>query len=364
VPGWPRGYRPGVRPPGTGPQVDGDGATFAFPDPGAELAGVWLVQEVVVPRGGPEFDRVEGGWRLRFPRPPVDRMEYLLELVHPDGRSELVVDPTNPLRAPGAFGEKSVVQFPEYVPPQWLDVDAPPGRLREVGLPLLGAMMQAGVWSPADTDDETPVPLLVVHDGIEFGSYAGLTRMLDALTCSGALPPMRAALLHPIDRDGHYSASPDYAAALAGEVLPRLHELAPTPPGRRYRVGHGASLGALAMLHAHRTRPELFGGLFLQSGSFFHHRYDRFELGFEQFQRIRWFMDRVHAEREWALPVPVAMTCGRPEFNLPNNRATSLVLRSQGYPVTLRVVPDAHNWIGWRDACTPDLVDLLTTLWR
>jgi len=174
---------------------------------------------------------------------------------------------------------------------------------------------------------------------------------------------MRAALLHPMRRDEHYSASDAYAEALAGEVLPALARVAPAPPGRRYRAGMGASLGALAMLHAHRQRPATFGGLLLQSGSFFHHRYDHHEIGFEHFQRIRRFMDRVHADREWSHPIPIAMTCGAVEMNLPNNRATSLVLRRQGYPVGFVESRDAHNWTAWRDIFDPHLVNLLMGLW-
>ena len=39
----------------------------------------------------------------------------------------------------------------------------------------------------------------------------------------------------------------------------------------------GASLGALAMLHAHVRHPKSFDGLLLQSGSFFRQRYDKQE---------------------------------------------------------------------------------------
>ena len=48
----------------------------------------------------------------------------------------------------------------------------------------------------------------------------------------------------------------------------------------------GASLGALAMLHAQRRHPGTFGALFLQSGSFFTPRYDAHESGFPRYQRI------------------------------------------------------------------------------
>ena len=48
------------------------------------------------------------------PRPAVDRMEYLLELRHPNDGRETITDPANPLRAAGAFGDKSVIEFPGY----------------------------------------------------------------------------------------------------------------------------------------------------------------------------------------------------------------------------------------------------------
>jgi len=355
---------------GAGPLVSADGVTFQLDDGGPGLAGAWLFQEVAMPRGGWSLERDGGGRRrLRFPRPAVDRMEYLIELLHADGRSELVCDPGNPRRAPGPFGDKSVIEFPGYAPPGWtdpVDAPAPAGATADLAIdvPSLGGTMRAALWSsPGATSSGTRLPLLVAHDGLEYARHSRLTRMLDRLSWRGALPPMRAALLHPMRRDEHYSASDAYAEALAREVLPALAGAAPAPSGRRFRVGMGASLGALAMLHAHRQRPATFGGLFLQSGSYFHHRYDQHDVGFEHFQRIRRFMDRVHADREGHHPIPVVMTCGAVEMNLPNNRATSLVLRRQGYPVRFAASRDAHNWTAWRDMFDPNLTGLLRELW-
>ena len=48
-------------------------------------------------------------------------------------------------------------------------------------------------------------------------------------------------------------------------------------------VGLGASLGALALLHAQRRFPRTFAGLCLQSGSFFVPRFDRHESGFVRY---------------------------------------------------------------------------------
>jgi len=101
-------------------------------DPERRLRAVHLVAELskrVPPR---PFIRQAGSssWELHFARPPVDRMEYLLELESRDGTAELVPDPGNPLRAAGAFGEKSVLEFAEYEPPRWLEDKAPTGDVR------------------------------------------------------------------------------------------------------------------------------------------------------------------------------------------------------------------------------------------
>ena len=352
-----------------GPLVTADRVSFRL-RAAADLAGAWLVNEVAQPRGGWAFrpGPPGGPWQLDFPRPPVDRMEYLFELVSGDGDTELVCDPDNPLRAAGPFGDKSVVEFPGYRPPAWLRAaGGPRGTVAELAIPApsLGAPQRAELWTAPGVAAGARAPLLVVHDGIEYARYASLTLLLDRLCAGGALPPMRAALLHPGRRDEHYSASPRYAHALVGEVLPALVDgPAPTPPGRRFRVGMGASLGALAMLHAHRSHPHAFGGLLLQSGSFFHHRFDPHDLGFEHFQRIRRFMDRVHAARQFDQPVPVVLTCGTVEQLLPNNRATSLALRHQGYRVQFVQSRDAHNWVAWRDQLHPHLTGLLGDVWH
>jgi enterochelin esterase family protein len=137
--------------------------------------------------------------------------------------------------------------------------------------------------------------MLVVHDGPEYARYADLLDFLTAACADGRLPPMRAALLAPVDRNEHYSASPAWSRALVSEVLPALGALAPAPPGRRYLVGMGASLGGLAALAAARTAPASFGGLFLQSGSFFRPGTDDHERDFPRFRRITRFVDDLAA---------------------------------------------------------------------
>ena len=310
--------------------------------------------------GGREFVRRGTVWRLRFPRPPVDRFEYQLELERRNGSRELVLDPTNPLRAPGPFGEKSVVEFPGYRPPAWLESTAKTGSLERILLPSrrLRARVRAALWVAAGAEPGEPLPLLVVHDGSETVELTSLLRFLDVLAASG-LGPFRALLLDPVERDRDYSASALYARALERDLLPPVERLAPAST----RAGMGASLGALALLHAHLRHPRLFGGLFLQSGSFFRGRTDPQESGFPHFSRITRFVGSVLRD---AGPqhIPVTVTCGLAEENLTNNRAVAAALAGQGYDVRFGELRDAHTWTGWRDGFDPWLADLLERAWR
>jgi enterochelin esterase family protein len=315
------------------------------------LHEVVLGQEVRRPRPGPPFEWRDGAWRLTFERPAVDRLEYLLGV---DG--QFIPDPANPLRAAGPFGDKSVVEWPEYQPPHWLDTVADAGPIEEIELRCrrLIARVRVLIYSTPEPPG-ADAPLIVAHDGPEYAEFAGLTRFLDAMSWEERVPPLRAALIQPVDRNETYSASAIYAGALVRELLPQIAKRA--PHGKR--IGMGASLGALAMLHAHRRHPKTFDGLLLQSGSFFRQRSDKYESGFPRYRRITRFVGTVLRGVDVERTIPVAITCGTGEENRANNEAVAAALTEQGYPTWLAEVRDGHTWTCWRDSFDPHLPALI-----
>lgn len=331
---------------------------FRVRDPDRRLSGVRLHQHVGLDAAAAfRYDEAAGRWELRLPRPAVHRLEYRLELCRPDGRTEVVCDPGHPTRVPGAFGEQSVLCCPDYREPGWLGLPAAAGHWHDVPLrlPAVRSEIVARVFSPAEATDR----VLLAHDGPDYDTYGGLGRYTTAMIGAGRLPPYHLVLLPAGDRDEWYSASGAYARALTGDALPRLRAVLGTV---RPVVAAGASLGALALLHAQRQHPESFAALLLQSGSFFRPGYDRQESAFRRYLRIVRFTGRV--VRATAGPaVPTVLTCGAVEENLANNRAMATALRRQGYPCTLVEVPDAHTWVGWRDALDPQLTELLHAVW-
>jgi enterochelin esterase-like enzyme len=341
----------------TGAWVGDETVTFRVADSDRALAGLRLQQDVRIPGDRLDFRRAGDNWELVIERPPVVRMEYLLEFHYPDGRHDAAPDPGNPLRVGGAFGPKSVLEFPGYEPPAWLTAHTQLGRHSafELAAPSLDATISVSTWSPASAQDNEPLPLLIVNDGPEYDALASLTRYLAAGMAGNWLPRLRAALLGPGQRDRWYSANPRYARALRDCVLPALASRYATT----VRIGMGTSLGGLAMLHAYCLYPGIFEAMFLQSGSFFLPRFDNQERWFPHYRRITRFSAAVHAGGLPGMPVRTALTCGAIEENVENNRLMAQTLGAHGYPATLHEVPDVHNYTAWRDAFDPYLTRLL-----
>jgi enterochelin esterase-like enzyme len=344
--------------------VTDDAVTFIVPDPDRDLAGVRLMQDVRIPGDQLAFRHCAGSanWVLVIARPPVRRMEYLLEFRNLDGSTRTGLDPGNPRRVGGAFGPKSVLEFPGYVAPAWLARPGEPGRIADVGVPAsaVDATISVRIWAPPDSPDDEPLPLLLAHDGPEYDTLSALTGFLSAGVTGGWLPRLRAALLAPGPRNRWYSANSGYARALTQAVVPALAGRFAT----KSRIGMGTSLGALAMLHAHCRHPDVFDALFLQSGSFFCPRFDGQERRFPYYRRIVAFVRGVHAGRFPGKPVPVALTCGAIEENIENNRAMTRTLTALSYQASLRELADMHNYTAWRDAFDPELARLLWSVSR
>ena len=333
--------------------------TLRVEDPGYGWTSVRLCSDLDLP--DPALQRRDGAWLLALPRLALERLEYELEVTYPGGETERIADPSHARRAPGAFGEKSVLEAASYRPPAWLDAPRVPGSLSRVQLGIaLRRRVTAELWAPGDTDPAAALPLLIAHDGPELARLAALTDWAGAMIAAGHLPPFRLALLPPGDRNNWYSASEGYARAFASTLVPALHaEVAVRGPV----AGMGVSLGALALLHIHRRLPGLLGGLFLQSGSFFTLETDPQEQGFSRFGRITPFVRGVLRTRHYEHPIRVAMTCGTEEENTANNRAMAQALHRQSYRVFYEERPYLHNFTGWRDSFEPQLSALLAAVW-
>lgn len=348
--------------PESGPVIGSDRVQFRVADAEHALDGVRLQVDWLLGETDPEFGWSDSRWTLELPRPAAWRLEYQFT-VRRDGDTVWTTDPANPRHVPNPFGEKSEIRFPDYREPSWLLTPAD-GPISEIVTPggRLARPVPVRLWSPAGLASDQAAPLMLVHDGSDMARRGNL---LSWAAQHSRTQPIRVALLDPPDglRDEWYSADPDYSAHLAEVVLPALTARVLTGPV----IGLGASLGALAMLVLQRRHPGSISGLALQSGSFFTPALDPQESGYGRFDRVCAAVRQIGTgpDRSIDAPprtVPTLITCGAIEENRFNNEAMVAALRAQGYPVTFRLVPDAHTMIGWRDAWYPALDELVSGL--
>ena len=270
----------------TGPLVERDSIVLRLSDPDEELAGVRLATDRGFPVAAEPFAREGDGWTLRIAgaarsiasstRSPCSA---------PTAGTSTWTDPANPLRAPGAFGEKSVVRAAGLRARRrgWAP-SASPGATDglTVASSALGAELQVAIWRPDDARDDEPLPLLVAHDGPELDQLARLTDYARRTSPRARCPATASRSSRPAIATSGTRRARCTPARSPRACCPR----SPTRSRCAAPVGAGVSLGALAMLHAQRRFPDAFAGLFLQSGSFFMPRFDAQESGFVRYRRI------------------------------------------------------------------------------
>ena len=191
-------------------------------------------------------------WLLRLPVEDGGRFEYKLAIGR-HGREELIVDPLNPARAGDPFGENSVAgtlgyERPDVEPAARGAGGADRGDRGSRAAPS-ARRAACGSICRRGTTRSGRYPLVVIHDGDDFVTYADLPVVLDNLIHAGEIPPVIAALVQTRDRLGEYSGGRQHPALPGATTCCRRWRRAwriSEAPGERVLLG--ASLGAVASL--------------------------------------------------------------------------------------------------------------------
>ncbi len=341
------------------PLIEPGAATFLFQ---GEAQRVELLRWIHAGVDHNPFQRVPGTplWLLRIAVENGGRFEYKLAVERAHG-DDWILDPLNPDRAADPFGENSVCQTWGYERPGWSEPQgAPAGHIEtiEVESQVFGETRRERVYLPASYSSATAHPLVVIHDGDDYMSYADLSVSLDNLIAAGDVPPLVAALVQTKDRMGEYPKGRRHARYLANELLPAMtgrYTIDQRPAGR---VLLGASLGAVAALATAFRYPGVFGGLVLKSGSFILD--DRKLTGRQHpvFHRVARLVRALR--RAPQLPETRAfVSTGELEGLADDNRALADFLRDRGVDVLFQSAWDGHHWHNWRDQLRDGLMWVL-----
>ncbi|MEO0386472.1 MAG: alpha/beta hydrolase-fold protein [Pseudomonadota bacterium] len=330
-------------------------ATFAFQG-GAEAVVLLRWIHAGVDRAA--FTRVGDSdlWLLDIAVEDGGRFEYKLGVtLH--GSEHWLLDPLNPARAADPFGENSVCQTFGYTRPAWsMPQGMPAGRLMPLELPhtVFGTPRVEQLYLPAGHDPARPAPLLIIHDGMDFATYADLGATLDNLIAAGDIPPLVAALVQSPDRMAEYTGARLHARYIVDDLLPAIADRTALSPDPMARVLLGASLGAVAALSTALRHPGSFGSLALMSGSFI---LDPTKLSGRRHPVFLRIARLVTAIRRLPTlpPLRVFVSTGELEGLADQNRALADHLRARGVDVLFRSAWDGHHWHNWRDQLRPAL---------
>ncbi|MEM8855849.1 MAG: alpha/beta hydrolase-fold protein [Pseudomonadota bacterium] len=341
------------------PIIEPGRATFAWR---GEADWVALVRWIHAGVDRNPFARVPGTdlWLLQLPVEDGGRFENKIAIGR-DGNEAWTLAPFNPARAGDPFGENSVCSTHGYVRPEWTEPrGAPQGRIVDIAVPsdTFGEVRGERLYVPADHRPGTPLPIVVIHDGDDYVTYADLAVSLDNLIAAGDIPPVFAALVQTRDRMGEYTGGRQHARYLAQELLPFLEGEYSLMEEAKGRVLLGASLGAVASLSTAFRYPGVFGGLVLKSGSFI---LDERKLRSRQhpvFHRVAQLVKALR--RAPSLPPTRAfVSTGELEGLADENRALATFLHDHGVDVLFKSAWDGHHWHNWRDQLRDGLMWVL-----
>lgn len=262
----------------------------------------------------------------------------------------------------------SIVELPEAPKQPWVMPrhGVPAGTVSEHPFrsEILGNERRIWVHVPAGVQQgATEFPSLVLLDGWEWACAEPLAPTLDNLIAAGAIPPMVTVMVESLDyltRGMEYPCYEPFVRSLADELLPWMRDRwrATADPART--IVAGQSYGGLAATFAGFTRPDIFGSVLSQSGSFW------WIPGWEELPVADladrgWLIDRF--EEAPRLPLRVYLDIGTPEYaiDVESNRIFRDVLTSKGYDLTYREFDAGHHWLCWRGTIADALIALTDT---
>ncbi len=189
-------------------------------------------------------------------------------------------DPFNPLSVPprelpDKYAGESLVELPGAIRQPWLDLrsEVKPGTVerRQIRSEVLGNVRDVYLYRPHGyVPGAGENALLVAFDGDRYVDQVEAPRALDNLIAARAIPPTAALFLANAtaeSRSVELPPNPKFVRFLADELIPwaRRQNISATAGST---VVAGASYGGLAAAYAGWTRPDVFGKVFSQSGSF------------------------------------------------------------------------------------------------
>src|SRR5260370_16187164 len=175
-----------------------------------------------------------------------------------------VLDPLNQRVGESGFGLRSELPMPAYQRPAITREQSgvPAGMLSEESIKS-ETLQQDRAYTvylpPAYNPNDQPYPSIYFHHGGDYLSMGKAPIVLNNLIAVGAIPPLVAVFIPPVDRIREYNCDDRYVGFLCDELLPELQDRYNLSSDPANRAIIGPSLGGLISLYTGKQRPDRFG---------------------------------------------------------------------------------------------------------
>jgi enterochelin esterase family protein len=205
----------------------------------------------------------------------------------------------------------------------------------------LGNERRTWLWRSAGESAVEPA-VLVILDGRDWSEALPMFPTLDNLVAEGLLPPLVAVMPDSIDfatRAAELPCNEAFASFLADELVPWTREQTGATADPRRTAIAGKSYGGLASVFAGLRRPDVFGAVIAQSGSFWWAPPD---------EEPEWLLRQVQALAE-ELPVRFCLDVGLQEgdWMIPQSRRLAAALAESSKDVLYREYNGGHDIVCW-----------------
>jgi enterochelin esterase-like enzyme len=264
------------------------------------------------------------------------RLEYRLVL----NDKNWILDPMNSRRSGSSLAPVSFFTMPEYALPAELQ---PGPSLRHGAIEsfsfasrILNNERAVKIYLPPDYNGSRErFKTLYVLDGADYLNIAEINEILDTMIQRSEIPPVIAVLIPPLEGVKEFSASGEFAQAIATELVPAIEAKFRTRNDAASRAVLGNSLGAVVALTVVGQFPQVFANGAGQSCAV------TADTDFSKIAAASSDAARVH------LDVGTYETDVMKQDLLMGNRRLRDFLQSHGFAVQYREVHEGHDWSNW-----------------
>ncbi len=270
---------------------------------------------------------------------PTARLDYKFII---DGN--WILDPRNPNRVPGGFGDNSELAMPAFEQPTEIIYrkDIPHGTLNFVDTNFSGPNPSVTVYLPPNYNETKSYPTVYFTDGNEYLSLAYAATIIDNIIADQEIEPIIGIFVDPWNqRHEWYNCSTmDYINYL-DELVKFIDFRYSTIQEREQRLHLGDSLGGQISAFVGLQRSETFGNIGIHSGAFWD--------GSSSLGRIGCNIIDQYRNASGDLDLKMWLTAGTYEQTVYRDTQTITgIIEEKNWKYNVTYYHEGHSWGLWR----------------